>query len=688
MPKDIEAEGRKRAETFRSNRKKCRTKNRNERKMDLPRNLYGKEYKIDDPNLSRLFATYKMTYQTIWKYEFGKPAQYYVCRPGISKHKNTLKEQLGLPPSDKVKVTGYTHVRYGNMPQEFSAGDPFAREYFMKNNPSEYASHSETLRDFLVIHPSYSSNHPNIQAMCEDHPYTGTYTLLQDTVDAYGAELLLPQLTPPTIDDLNNVSFNPEANPGLITGIRCKASKKIKCYEFALARARKLFRSLSKKFHPNVSPYILGGRSRRKRCIEGKVLKARHVYMEEFENFLFASLYIDPITERIGIHGKGPLSLGQSLTELGYERYSDYFGPCGGNTAEVDWSGFDEKIVEELIVTSFGLLRSCYPKSNKIDNHFLYMLSGFLFKTVVLPNGYILQIRKGIPSGHGATTLIGSLVNFLMWRSSVYTLYGKVDWFRSIHGGDDTLYGIINNYGPQDKKLTTMCEKIKDKATELWAGVIKEELKFGYINGPHTTNTVSFLGQYQRNGLTERSINTYLELLIYPEKRPRNIYERVEKITGLLFNSPYNIKARCNVLEPYRRFLFKTENKEFDPTGTIVLSSDERISGRENYSWGYVCTKYERKTDLGNPGHWLGWDRKKIHPSKVPNYFNIVRKLSAPQHSGNLFKEGDDIYYTAPGILHNIIPMRLIPRYKIKLKIGRKTIHMLTRSRYINIHPL
>jgi hypothetical protein len=90
----------------------------------------------------------------------------------------------------------------------------------------------------------------------------------------------------------------------------------------------------------------------------------------------------------------------------------------------------------------------CWPRGETIDRFFLYFASSFIHKNIVTPGGYVFKVSKSVPSGSCWTTIIDSLVNWIVWCDVItnYPVFKRRgltmnDVVLRI-GGDDFLLGF------------------------------------------------------------------------------------------------------------------------------------------------------------------------------------------------------------------------------------------------------
>jgi hypothetical protein len=85
-----------------------------------------------------------------------------------------------------------------------------------------------------------------------------------------------------------------------------------------------------------------------------------------------------------------------------------------------DFNGHDNNVGEEKIVLAFAILRCCYPDGGSLDNIFMYLLSGMVFKRLVLPeSGIVYEVTKGVLTGHAFTSIITTLCAYITLSTSI-----------------------------------------------------------------------------------------------------------------------------------------------------------------------------------------------------------------------------------------------------------------------------
>jgi hypothetical protein len=240
------------------------------------------------------------------------------------------------------------------------------------------------------------------------------------------------------------------------------------------------------------------------------------------------------------------IGVGSSFYQNGWKRYRKRFSKYL-NCMFADFSRYDQNIIEELMVIAFGCARACYPKSEEIDNTFLYMMSGFIHKQVAIPGRFVYMISKGLPSGSPFTSLINSICAWLIW-SYVFKLVNIKNVDLMVYG-DDTIAGIPG--------IQEFPENITDIIkTELGVTVDPFEIST-FTSSEDQHLNANFLKTYDYFGFPGRTKEDVMELLMYPKKYSVNKWDNSFKITGTLYTGPGN-PLSIDILCEFRDWLRNT----------------------------------------------------------------------------------------------------------------------------------
>jgi hypothetical protein len=215
---------------------------------------------------------------------------------------------------------------------------------------------------------------------------------------------------------------------------------------------------------------------------------------------------------------EGDVAIGLELAGRGYERITRAFGGFH-HVKAFDWSGFDSRVRENMLVAAFGVLRTCFRGDDQwLDNLFLRFLSHTLVKQVVVPGGYYYTLTKGIPSGSPFTSLIGSIVNWLVLVDLEIQAGGtkSVRANRRLVYGDDFLQGFAGDAPPKSEYIAL--------AYERWGFVAKPHAAHeGVLCTASVDTSLPFLQTSFPHGLPARPVGDAVRLGLMARK-PRDRY--------------------------------------------------------------------------------------------------------------------------------------------------------------------
>jgi hypothetical protein len=109
---------------------------------------------------------------------------------------------------------------------------------------------------------------------------------------------------------------------------------------------------------------------------------------------------------------------------------------------EMDYSQFDSTVPNFLIEMAFEVIRGLFKMTEKEQNIFNYLKRNFIKSKIVLPDGSVVMKETGIPSGSSFTSLIGSIVNYIIIKTVMKRLDLKDEDYDALVFGDDSLVGI------------------------------------------------------------------------------------------------------------------------------------------------------------------------------------------------------------------------------------------------------
>lgn len=352
-----------------------------------------------------------------------------------------------------------------------------------------------------------------------DQPLGGTSDLIDRAVACAYTTLGLTKLSWITSNNIVNARINPDAHPGLLTSqiYRTKAE----AYNATTSLALQIFEALKTEELYPAAPYGVGGREKRQEREVGDEVNSRLIQMPEDAFNRLENAVAEPLLERFKWIKKD-IRVGMTYAHGWYKLHFDKFDKCC-HVKTFDWKAFDSTVPQVVIRKSFGLLRSCYPDGVHVDNLFAYLMQGFLRRYVVCPGGDVVLIDRGIPSGSGFTSLVGSVCNWILFRTTLLSFHSPkvVKSLRlSVQGDDSKLgYPFFVARIPSNRRLVA-------EARRLWGVVAGEDAPGTVSEGPATSAWLHmcqpFLSVRNHLGLPSWSVRDYcVTELGYRRGQPR-----------------------------------------------------------------------------------------------------------------------------------------------------------------------
>lgn len=156
-----------------------------------------------------------------------------------------------------------------------------------------------------------------------------------------------------------------------------------------------------------LQPFVAG-----RRVQHGELVpKGRLVWMAPLATTILATQYSKPCYE--GVVGRKCFAFGQTYRSIGavitamQSRRRFVYG--------LDFSGFDSSISAKLIDDAFGILKTHLDLTSSDDRSMLdRLISDFIHTRLVLPDGTMWRVHRGVPSGSAFTSLVDSVVNLIV----------------------------------------------------------------------------------------------------------------------------------------------------------------------------------------------------------------------------------------------------------------------------------
>jgi hypothetical protein len=382
---------------------------------------------------------------------------------------------------------------------------------------------------------SWETARPSFVAAAEPNVGVGHAGDLYRGLSVAWKALKFTRLPQPSIRSVGMVKINPRAFPGVVSS-RLGSSRK-KVFAVSAEIAKEAYREAAKRFVPDVSLWGCGGRGKyAMKATPGASMKSRLVLMPETPSTLLESAFAQPFTEMVSKVG-GDIMLGASMTDRGYMRLVNAFRGIDHCKA-YDWSGFDSRVREDMIVSAFGVVRACYFGDDAhLDNVFLRFMSHFIIKQVVVPGGWVYTLAKGIPSGSPFTSIIDSIVNWLVLVDLEVTMGGLSaprKNSRKVYGDDF----VVGFRAPCLEKAEFI-----SLAYTRWGFIAKPTAAY---EGPFTTTSAStslpFLSYRFPLELPARPVEDALQLALVPYTARLTYSAQLQRVIYLDHFSPYDFE--------------------------------------------------------------------------------------------------------------------------------------------------
>lgn len=238
-------------------------------------------------------------------------------------------------------------------------------------------------------------------------------------------------------------------------------------------------------------------------------------------------VFTTPLTDEY-VKGGSPIA-------FGYETL------CGGNmkisreciaewyTAS-DFKAFDKSVPVFLLQAAFNILKAnidfnAYQNTNEVPNSykmelmFNYLRDYFIHTPFRLFDGYRYKKHGGIASGSGFTTLIGSIVNYILIQWASLDQFGVPRYIKVF--GDDSICG--HSYEFNINKANELFKKIR-MGLNLQKSKVTKNLA-----------ELSFLGFQINYGYPKKEFDRWMASLVYPETIDKNWDTVASRALSLLY---------------------------------------------------------------------------------------------------------------------------------------------------------
>lgn len=184
----------------------------------------------------------------------------------------------------------------------------------------------------------------------------------------------------------------------------------------------------------------------------------------------------------------------------------------------IDFSSFDASLNPEIIEAAFSILLTHFNLDDQHLRLWKKLIDYFINTTILMPDGYVYQKSRGIPSGSFFTQLIGSIANFIIIQYASYSrLLGPIHYRDILVMGDDSVFGLDN--------IVLNIHNISRACGELGMVVHPDKCKISSFG-----SELWFLSHEWSTGVPTRSEEDVVKRLVFPERYNSERYEiRIEQ---------------------------------------------------------------------------------------------------------------------------------------------------------------
>lgn len=366
------------------------------------------------------------------------------------RNKHHLEVGLPLPINSVSRVIGV----YKGKKQRIRYDNSYEPNYGVKNiidlcDNNYSRSREETIQ--YVFPGSWAHNSQNLIDMATESPDHYSYS---EIIDGYlsrsNVDLVIPKVPMINIDSIITLGVNPKAHSGVNTSMLI-SNKRNTSTKFTKPIALDYAKFIMKKkgqYVLDTSLLRVGGREKRIKVRFGveKLLKTRVTIGQEDVPTLIGQCVAKHFNEALQVLDEGYNFGGRVNGRSNYQnlirdlRVKDDLKEIQFNA---DFSGHDNNVTEQQIVAAFSLIRMSFPESKEIDRIFYYIMSGMIFKRIVLPeSNLIYEITKGICTGHAFTSIINTMCSYGTFATSINKCCTKHEinkYSRLYVAGDDII---------------------------------------------------------------------------------------------------------------------------------------------------------------------------------------------------------------------------------------------------------
>lgn len=399
------------------------------------------------------------------------------------------------------------------------------------------------------VHPgSWACASKNLSTMSKS---SGKFYSCKDIIDGYfsriGIDLFLPNLGTIKPEYLLGVKSKPNSYPGILTAEHFGNKRKYSV-PFTKGFAYEYMKTImdSSEQILDCSLLYVGGREKRMKGTSGqpKDVSTRIVLGQEDVPSLISITLSKILNEGFQKMDKGFNYGGRVNGRLNYRDLSDIL--MIDDTKELninaDFSSHDCMVHEPAIVSAFAMLRLCFDDDIRIDRLFYYVMSGMIFKRIVLPESRLIyQISKGVATGHGLTNIVTTMCSYGTFSTGMNKTMNRREIKESylVMAGDDVLGKMAY------KKINALALELRENS-----GMVIDDItqSSGHLNSENGVSINTFLKKkYTYHGLSWNDVELFTNLS-YPTSTKLSNSRRIDNYQQMVTQAPFD-QVLNNVLK-------------------------------------------------------------------------------------------------------------------------------------------
>lgn len=551
-----------------------------------------------------------------WTYELVSTISHTLCKVIDNYSFNTFhrnaNSNLPIKESDVCKFVGFLPFKIGSAHTKIHQSDENFDDFAFEEKLHLANTWNNIYSDKVLLGGGMDAVIPNLRTMAEPSINKFTYDEMIEAIVKRQHKLDLPTMPCPQVKWIDSIKINVCAFPGFFSSL-FYGKTKYETNEVTTIVAKSLFKRVTEGRTHALELWKFGARPKLVDLNEdNKILRTRPIAMCDDVLNKVCSTVSQPITESLIRSPISELFIGRSL---GYDEVrwiENHIRKDDCLCASPDWSQFDNHVYEELIVMAFSIVRHMLPAGWHMNNLIYYICSSVVDKFVTIDPGLVFKLMKGLPSGHPFTSLIGTIINWILW-STIFNNYCKKqgiplsDDFNIVCSGDDTLIRVPSNL---DVRLFQECIDASGMKSKPFVDTL------GFFNTTDGRNGGCFLRRrFQTDGQISWDYLYLIEKLRFPDIKDRkDIYALIERTSDYIRMGP-GFSPSTTLLNKYVLYL---ANKYF--------TGDTRSSLKHWLEFHYdrhrdAIISYLSMTGFSGPRK-EGWELERSSKMKI-----VVTKL-------------------------------------------------------------